>query len=108
MPFPTDTRIALPASKKVVSPDKNPRTAPKTSASVRTRGRFMKAAAKADAAEAKKLPTAEKSPLMKSQTPTITSRAQRNGVARKSKTAPPMALRPSSTERSPVSTCQTA
>ncbi len=67
----------------------------------------MKAAAKADAAEAKKLPTAEKSPLMKSQTPTITSRTQRNGVARKSKTAPPMALSPSSTERSPVRTCQT-
>ena len=63
---------------------------------------------KADAAEAKKLPTAEKSPLMKSQTPAITSRAQRNGVARKSKTAPPTALSPASTEMSPGRTCQTA
>ena len=67
----------------------------------------MKAAAKADAAETIKLPTAEKSPLMKSQTPTITSRTQRKGVARKSKIAPPMTLSPSSTERSPVSTRQT-
>jgi len=68
----------------------------------------MNAPTTAVAAEAKNRPTAEKIPLMKSHTPAITSRTHRNGVARKSNTAAPTAFKPSSTETSPVSTCQSA
>ena len=74
----------LPASKKVVSPAKKERTVANRSRRVLMIGRFRIAWPICPAASATRRPMEVNIPEMKFQTPTTTSRAQRNGVARKS------------------------